>query len=272
MTAISANRKLVESGRGQPQSKTLARSLTCHSVREVVECGCPLPLCTIPDGQQFQSHSGLLQFFLLCVFLVFGAAQIAIASTPLTVAVYDFVDSTNNKAALGGKITALVTADLSLETNLVMVERVQLSKSLSEQAFGVSGLVSSDAAARIGQITGAKVVVAGQAIRTEGSHLVIIATIIGTETGRLFAAKIEGPAGHLTDLTADLSKKIAGTIDSQAGALVAAAAESKADRFARIVKSIKGTNRPSASVSILRGGGNRVWRPFAESRLSRCGH
>jgi hypothetical protein len=35
---------LVESGTGQPHSKTLARFLARHSVREVLECGCPLPL------------------------------------------------------------------------------------------------------------------------------------------------------------------------------------------------------------------------------------
>src|SRR6266436_6390442 len=33
-----------KSGRGQPHSKTLARRLTCCSLREVLECGCPLPL------------------------------------------------------------------------------------------------------------------------------------------------------------------------------------------------------------------------------------
>jgi len=33
-----------QSGRGQPHSKTLARCLAHYSVREVLECGCPLPL------------------------------------------------------------------------------------------------------------------------------------------------------------------------------------------------------------------------------------
>jgi hypothetical protein len=33
-----------ESGRGQPHSKTLSRRIARHSFREVLECGCPLPL------------------------------------------------------------------------------------------------------------------------------------------------------------------------------------------------------------------------------------
>jgi len=35
----------IESGRGQPHFKTLARSLASLSFREVFECNCPLPLC-----------------------------------------------------------------------------------------------------------------------------------------------------------------------------------------------------------------------------------
>src|SRR5437870_2625251 len=46
-----------QSGRGQPHSKTLARLLACHSVREVLECGCPLPL-SLPDPSCPRSHSG----------------------------------------------------------------------------------------------------------------------------------------------------------------------------------------------------------------------
>jgi hypothetical protein len=34
----------LESGREQPHSKTLARFSACRSIREVLECGCPLPL------------------------------------------------------------------------------------------------------------------------------------------------------------------------------------------------------------------------------------
>jgi hypothetical protein len=33
-----------ESGRGQPHSTTLARVPARNSIREVLECGCPLPL------------------------------------------------------------------------------------------------------------------------------------------------------------------------------------------------------------------------------------
>jgi TolB-like protein len=186
------------------------------------------------------------------------------AQSPLTVAVYDFSDAEKGADNYGGKVTTLVTADLTTETNLVMLERAELNKALQEQAFGVSGMVSSDAAAKIGQITGAKVLVAGQVIKTGGNHLIIVANIIGTETGRLFADKVEGAADNLASLTSELSRKIAQTITNQSLNLLSPTPESRADRMDRIVKSIKGKNRPTVSVNI------KLLRIDAHGRSAAC--
>lgn len=167
----------------------------------------------------------------------------------ITTAVYDFKGDSDT-ANLGSKVTMLVTADLTTETNLVMLERADLSKVLNEQAFGVSGMVSSDAAAKIGQVTGVKVLVAGQIIKTSSDHLVIVANIIGTETGRLFAVKKEGAADNLLELTSMLSHEIAVLISAQATNLISPTVESHAERIERIVKHIVGTNRPSVSIYI----------------------
>jgi TolB-like protein len=177
-----------------------------------------------------------------------GAATGA-PTPPLTVAVYDFKGD-GDASSWGGKVTTLVTADLSTETNLIMVERAELTKALNEEAFGISGMVSSDAAAKIGQITGAKVLVAGQVILTGGDHLVIVADIVGTETSRLFADKVEGSADNFLELTSNLSQKIAQTITDQATNLVMPATESRAEYLERLVKSVTGTNRPTVSVDI----------------------
>lgn len=172
----------------------------------------------------------------------------------LTVAVYDFTGDAE-MSDYGGKVTTLITANLTTETNLVMVERSELNKALSEQAFGASGMVSAEAAAKIGQITGAKVLVAGHVLKTGKDHLVIVANIIGTETGRLFADKVEGAADDLMALTSDLSHKIGRTITGQATNLATSEPESRADFLNRILKEIKGTNRPSVSVAIKRADG-----------------
>jgi TolB-like protein len=188
-----------------------------------------------------RSHLGLLIFALTANILA-GQPQ------ALTVAVYNFT-ADKEAAGYGSKVTALVTADLTTETNLMMLERSELNKALKEQAFGISGMVSSDAAAKIGAMTGAKVLVAGQVIRTKQNHLVIIANIIGTETGRLFAAKVEGATDNLVDLAADLSRKIAQKIQEQAGNFVT---ENKShdEYVTRILDAVTGTNRPSVSVNL----------------------
>ena len=173
----------------------------------------------------------------------------------LTVAVYGFKGD-HDGASLGDNITTLVTANLATETNLVLVERAELTKALHEQAFGVSGMVNSDTASQIGQITGAKVLVSGHVIKTGDNHLVIVANLVGTETGRLFADKVEGAAENLSELTSDLSRKIAQTIRDQAANLVSSAQEASADRLDRIIKTITGTNRPSVSVRINNPEGN----------------
>jgi TolB-like protein len=186
----------------------------------------------------------------LSLLLAGVTAHAGAPQSPLTVAVYDFSDADKGADNYGSQVTTLVTANLTTETNLVMLERAELTKALNEQAFGISGMVSSDAAAKIGQITGAKVLVAGQVIKTAENHLVIVANVIGTETGRLFADKVEGTADNLTALTSDLSRKIAQTISDEATNLIAGAQESNAQRLERIIKSLAGTNRPSVAVHI----------------------
>ena len=186
--------------------------------------------------------------FILSLFLA-GVLAHAAPSAAITVAVYDF-KGYDEAQSLAGKVTSLVTSELTTGTNLVLFDRQQLSKALNEQALGVSGVVSSDTAAMIGQITGVKVLVAGKVMTMGANHLVIVANIIGTETGRLFADQVEGTPDKLVDLTSALGRKIAQTINVQTTNLIMAAQESRAERLERIVKSITGTNRPSVLVNV----------------------
>lgn len=195
------------------------------------------------------------------------AAAALLHAQPLAVAVYDFTAvgtsakdwggsalrrASNRESShdLGLSVTALVTANLVTDSNLVLVERSDLTKALNEQALGTSGMVSADTAAKIGQLTGAKILVTGQIIKTGENNLVLVADVVGTETGRLFADKVQGSADTLNDLTDALSKKISETIDAEATNLIATSVESHEARLEQLVGSISGTNRPSVSVTI----------------------
>lgn len=188
---------------------------------------------------------------LITVFTALAASVVAadLPHVPLTAAVYDFTDADETAGSYASKVTMLVTADLTTETNLIMLERAQLKKALGEQALGNSGMVSSDTAAKIGEITGAKALVSGQVMMAGHDRLVIVANIIGTETGRLFAAKVEGPTDKLMDLTSDLSRKIAQKIEEQYPNFVTEN-RTHEELLQRIVKSVTGTNRPTVLVDI----------------------
>ncbi len=190
-----------------------------------------------------------------------GRAEKPTTTPPLAVAVYDFTDADRGAGNLGAKITSLVTANLTMETNLVLLERADLTKVLNEQAFDLSGMVNADAAATIGQITGVKVLVVGQIINTADKRVVVIANIIGTETSRLFAAKVEGHADQILALTTELSGKIATTIAAQASNLVSAPKVSFDERVKRLVAKLKDNKRPTVALNFTGyNGRGHAWK------------
>jgi hypothetical protein len=180
---------------------------------------------------------------LLVITLTAAAAAPGDGQKPITVAVFDFATADASLREAGPKITALVTADLSADPHLVLVERTELNKSLQEQALGLSGNITADAAAKVGQMTGAKVLIAGHAFEMEG-HLVLIANIIGTDTSRLYVAKVEGSPSEMGQLASNLTQKIVQTITEQSANLMMDV-ESREERIARILKKIKGDKRPT---------------------------
>ena len=81
---------------------------------------------------------------------------------PYTVAVLSFESSGEELKDLAQDVTLLVNTYLSAEEGLSLVERAELDKALGELALGMSGTVTPDSAARIGQLTGAKILITGR--------------------------------------------------------------------------------------------------------------
>lgn len=168
---------------------------------------------------------------------------------PLTVAVFDFEGREELGKDFGKDIAALVTASLSTNPALITVERTDLDRLLTEQAIGLSGLADPATTARVGHLTGARVLVTGRAFRA-GNELVVIAKIIGTETSRVFGevaraakdAPLPGPADAL-------AVKIADTIVARSEALVAPRLP-RTNRIAALKAVATNTPLPTVSVSI----------------------
>src|SRR6185437_3698658 len=204
----------------------------------------------------------LLTLVLLCFAMVSRAAE-----NVLTVAVFDFESRDEAVRDLGPKVATLVNAYLSAEPEIITVERADLEKVLGEHELGLSGTVSPDSAAKVGQLTGAKVLVTGRVFKAEGD-LVIVAKIIGTETSRVYGELVQGgERASLTDLAADLAKKIAADI-TQKGDTLVAHVETRDELIARIKKDLTGKTLPSVSVKIgEQHFGQRVIDPAAETEL-----
>ena len=100
------------------------------------------------------------------------------------------------------------TPTLSAEPNLILVERAELDKALGEQELGLSGTVTPESAAKIGQLTGAKVLVTGRVFKTD-TELFIVAKIIGTETSRVYGELVKGGVdAPISDLSESWRRKL----------------------------------------------------------------
>jgi hypothetical protein len=155
-----------------------------------------------------------------------------------------------------------------VEPNLNIVERAELDKVLGEQEMTLSGTVTPDSAAKIGQLTGAKVLVTGRVFQA-GDELILVSKTIGTETSRVYGEMVKGASdASISDLSEQLAKKIAADIAEKGDTLVAKV-DSHEDRVAEIKKEIAGKKLPAVSVKIAEQHfAQPVIDPAAQTELS----
>jgi TolB-like protein len=201
--------------------------------------------------------------------LLAGIIACPAAQDVLTVAVFDFESKDEAVRDLGPKVATLVNANLSAEPQLITVERADLEKILGEQELGLSGTVSPETAAKVGHLTGAKVLVTGRVFKAD-KELIIVAKVIGTETSRVYGEIVKGTsAASITDLSTELAKRISTTIQ-QKGETLVAKVETREERIAKIKKSLKSDKLPAVSVKITeRHFGSPVIDPAAETELGK---
>jgi hypothetical protein len=206
----------------------------------------------------------------LITFVALVASAVPALANPdvLSVAVFDFESNEDAVKGLGSKVATLVNAHLSATSNLVLVERAELEKALGEQELGLSGTVSPDTAAKVGHLTGAKVLVTGKVIRLD-RDLMLVAKVIGTETSRVYGEVVKGASSKtIDDLASELSEKIAVSISSKADTLVAKV-PTREDRAEALKKVLKDAKRPVVSIRIVeRHFGAPVIDPAAATELS----
>lgn len=205
---------------------------------------------------------------LLTAFLLGACLAAPAGEPPIAVAVFDFQSPDEGVRDLGLKISALVGANLSADPRLMTVERAELDKALGEQELALAGTIAPESAARAGHLTGARVLVTGRVMKASNETLVV-AKVIGTETGRVFGATARPqPGASLADTAATLAASIAAIIATNSGALAAAPARPD-ERIARIKGGLKPGKRPVVSVHVPEQHfGRPVIDPAAETELA----
>jgi len=212
---------------------------------------------------------------LISSWFILFAPKVVAGETVLPVAVFNFESNDEAVRGLGPKVSDLIDANLSAQPDIITVERAELNKILGEQELGLSGMVSPDTAAKVGSLTGAKVLVTGRVFETD-NQLFIVAKIIGAETSRVYGDLVSGPtAGSLADLSAQMARKIAATI-TQKGDTLVAKVKTLEERIQEIKGKLGDKKRGAVYVRITEQNyGRFIIDPAAKTELSmilqRCG-
>jgi hypothetical protein len=133
------------------------------------------------------------------------------SSTPVTVAIFDFDANLPGNPDLGKQAAEAIGALMSGHPGFRLVDRAQISKTLTEQELNLTGLVDTDKV-KVGKLIGARILITGK-IFTLDKSIFATAKLIGTETtlveGVLVKAKAGGDTGELlVELSAKLQQRL----------------------------------------------------------------
>jgi TolB-like protein len=167
----------------------------------------------------------------------------------------------------GPKITDILFAKLAASEHLHLVDREDLKKTLQEQELNLSGLVKPDEATKVGRLTGARILVTGSVVQVD-RRIYVVAKIIGTESGRVIGASVDGKAGDdLGPLVEKLAEQVKTRIQQESDKLVAAPAKD-GDRVEALNKALKKAKRPTLYIKIQeRHVGQATFDPAAQTEV-----
>lgn len=189
-------------------------------------------------------------------------------SNSYTVAILPFATKSKEIEDMSLDVPALMNVFLSATPELMLVERGEVDKALSEVELGMSGTVDPNTAAKVGHLTGAQILVTGR-VFTVRKDLIMIAKIIGVETGRVYGENATMPiTGSAKDAAMELSQRVAANILKN-GETMIVRAENKEDIITKL-KKLMGDRKdlPTVSVSITERSINRdTLDPAAETEI-----
>ena len=183
-------------------------------------------------------------------------------------AIFPFEERGASVKNYGSQAGDILFARLVADPGLVLVDRAELARTLQEQELNASGMVKPGDATRLGQLTGAKLLITGSVFQVDKT-IYLVAKVIGTETGRVLGASVQGnSADDFAPLVEKLSDKVVEVLTRQANELVASATPSS-DRIAALKQALPAGKRPAVRISITeRHVGQPTIDPAAETEVA----
>ena len=160
---------------------------------------------------------------------------------------YDAAAPGNPK--LGTQMADILTARLSAEDGIELVERAKIEKVIEEQKLKLVGIVDQDQAAKVGKLIGARLLVMGKAFVMD-KKLMIVTKVVGVETGlvkgTLRAVELSKPISEGILLVAE---DIAALIRKNAASLLPAGT-ALPDPIAEVRKKLEKESAPTVAVVV----------------------
>ncbi len=167
----------------------------------------------------------------------------------ITVAILPFNVRGDGLEKMGDDLQALLTAQLSGNPEYLFVERAEVDKAFSELELGISGNVTPETAAQIGQIIGAQILITGRIFPVR-NELALVAKMVATETSLVLGATTSMPInGSLVQASEELAYRLQDKLQKNAASMVAEK-QTPEDLVKKLLPMVEGKKLPSISILI----------------------
>ncbi len=184
----------------------------------------------------------------------------------LTVGVLPFQSRDEQRAR---EVTDIVTADLSMNTAIKLVERSRMDQVLGELGLSKAGVGDPETAQKVGFLAGANVLVWGRLFLID-KQAMVVARVVGVETGRIFAEQVRGAdTQDLLPLIDELTRKVGDRVTKERSALVAPDVRDDLQaNLNALADTLKGKSLPKVAVAVNEQHlGGESFDPAAETEL-----
>lgn len=145
---------------------------------------------------------------LLVTFVILCQSNSAQVNDPIAILEFDNNSGIEEYNWLSGGIPEILTSKLSNVPDLVVIERRQIKKTLSDVAFTQTGLVDPEKAVTVGKMLGADIVILGS-FQIIGKSILITSRVIDVETSKISGSKnVRGSLDKIFDLEFELAEQL----------------------------------------------------------------